>query len=298
MDSEPTWMMRPDGSSFRSMRPKNSTISSYDPAFAQALKDAYIYSEHHIYPNRFIGPTPENLDEIQCRLVRHRDSISSPNAFTNDHFQNFVVANNKAETEMDIISDVLTTIRRSKDDPTFAYGQNFPFNHLQPLAPSIADAKPDYFTGANVDQIQQRVRAELGQYIIPSNKNSRPAAPNFFTEVKGQDGSLEKCNRQLTQDLGTGARAMHKLQHYRQDESVYDGKAYTFGATFTSTNALLSLYTMHPSTPIDGNAEPQYHTTCVAYYRLTINAKTYREGIAAWRNLRDLAREKRDELIS
>jgi hypothetical protein len=321
--STPTWTTYANRKSHRSRRPKDSTISPYDPAFDQALTDAHIYSNDYVYPNTIIGPAPENLDDIQRRLAQRRDSVST-DTFTNDHFINFIAVNHKVKTEIEAISSVFPKIRGSEDDLTFASGQNILFNHLHPLAPDIADAKPDYFTGANIDQIQQRVRAELGKYIIPSNNNSRPAAPNFFTEIKGPDGNLEKCNRQLVQDLSTGARAMHTLQIYGH-ESFYDGKAYTFGATFMSTNAQLSLYAMHPSAPMDGNAEdgnamdgnvkdgnvkdgnvkdgnakdgkPQYHTTCLAYYRLTMNAKTCREGIAAWRNLRDMAREKRNELI-
>lgn len=42
----------------------------------------------------------------------------------------------------------------------------------------------------------------------------------------------------------------------------------------------------------------EYHTTKINGYNLTGNFNTHRQGIAAYRNLRDLAKEKRDDFIA
>jgi hypothetical protein len=43
---------------------------------------------------------------------------------------------------------------------------------------------------------------------------------------------------QLTQDLAAGARGMHQMQSYGEDELVYDDNARTVGATY-HTDAII-----------------------------------------------------------
>jgi hypothetical protein len=188
------------------------------------------------------------------------------------------------------MSDVFPIIRGRE---TMLSGQNHLFNHLDPLASGISRAKPDYYNGIRPTEIHPDVREELGPYIIPCNQRHRPALPNFFMEAKGPDGKASEAKRQITQDLACGARGMLKMQSYGQNEPVYDGNAYAYGSTIH--NGHLQMYAMHPTEPAESDRKPEYHTTQIDTYGLTGNVDSCREGIGAWRNLQDLAKEYRDE---
>ncbi len=75
---------------------------------------------------------------------------------------------------------------------------------------------------------------------------------------------------------------------------TFDDKAHTFGSTYHS--GYLQLYAMHPTKPGEADGMPEYHTTKINGYDLTGNLNSHRQGIAAYRNLRDLAKKKRDDL--
>jgi hypothetical protein len=79
---------------------------------------------------------------------------------------------------------------------------------------------------------------------------------------------------------------------------VFDNKAHTFGSTYHSGTGTLQLFAMHPTEPGDAEERPEYYTTKINGYDLTGNHDTHRQGIAAFRNLRDLAKERRDEFIA
>lgn len=275
------------GSGSRPRRTPGTTISYKDPAFEQALID------NGIYPyNR--GPKPKNWEEMQERLAQPRPSLS-PSQFSDGHFEQFQLKNEEADSESAVKSNVFPLIRGRETVP---YGQDHCFNHLEPLAPNISDPKPDYYNGSRPSQINSDVRNDLGPYIVPCNNQHRPALTYFFTEAKGPDGKASEVKRQITQDLAAGARGMLKMQSYELDEPVYDGNAQTFGSTYHSGTGTLQLYAMHPTAPAGPDAEPEYHTTQITAFALTANPKTYQQGIGAWRNLRDLAKERREEFIA
>jgi hypothetical protein len=193
------------------------------------------------------------------------------------------------------MSDVFPIIRGRETMPS---GQNQKFNHLDPLASGISNAQPDYYNGSRPTQIRPRVRDDLGPYIIPSTQQHRPALPNFFMEAKGPDGKASEVKRQITQDLAGGARGMLKMQSYGQDEPVYDGNAYVYGTTYNSGAGTLQLYAMHPTEPANPDGELEYHTTQVTAFALTANPDSCRQGLRGFRNLQDMAKEKRDAFIA
>jgi hypothetical protein len=117
-------------------------------------------------------------------------------------------------------------------------------------------------------------------------------------EAKGPEGKASEAKRQITQDLAVGARGMHQMQSYGLDEPMYDGNAHTFGSTYHSGTGTLQLYAMHPTEPREADEKPEYHTTQVTAFALTGNSDSCRQGIGAWRNLRDLAKERRDQFIT
>jgi hypothetical protein len=175
-------------------------------------------------------------------------------------------------------------------------GYNQVFNNLKPLGDHISNAQPDYYNGSRPVEIRAKVRDDLEEYIIPSSQRHRHALPNLFTKAKGPDGKASEAKRQITQDLAVGARGMLMMQSYELDEPTFDDKAHTFGSTYHS--GCLQLYAMHPTKPGEADGMPEYHTTKINGYDLTGNLNTHRQGIAAYRNLRDLAKEKRDDFIT
>ncbi|KAH8726657.1 hypothetical protein GQ44DRAFT_758609 [Phaeosphaeriaceae sp. PMI808] len=266
---------------------KPTTFSSKDAAFEQELID------NGIYPyNR--GQKPNNWEEIQERLAQPRPSLS-PSQLSNGAFEEFQLKNDEATTEAEVMSQVFPVIAGKTNIPS---GYNQLFNNLKPLGDHISKPQPDYFNGSRTTEIRPKVRDDLEQYIIPSSQRHRPALPNFFMEAKGPDGKASEAKRQITQDLAAGARGMLRMQSYGLDDPMFDNKAHTFGSTYHSGTGTLQLFAMHPTEPGDADRKPEYHTTKIRGFDLTDNLDTHRQGIGAFRNLRDLAKERRVEFIA
>jgi len=260
-----------------------------------ALIDAGYYPHGYEYPDDEDTPIPNNIEElIEERLGQPRPSLS-PSHFADGDFRNFQRENMKAKTEDRVRSGVFPIITGRSVIPS---GENQKFNHLTPLTGNISAAQPDYYNGSRLAQLHPDVRRDLGHFIIPCTDTSRPMLPNFFTELKGPKGDAAEMQLQITQDLGNGARGMHKMQSYRQDEPVYDGNAYTLGATYHSGTGTLQMYAMHPTEPAQPGGDPQYHTTQINGFHMTGNRNTFLEGATWFRNARDWAKEKRDDFIA
>ncbi|KAF2241478.1 hypothetical protein BU26DRAFT_571944 [Trematosphaeria pertusa] len=275
-----------DPSSAPSQSTRKTTLSSRDPAFEQALIDA----GYRPY-NR--GPKQNNFEEAKERLAQPRPSLS-PSQFSDGAFEGFQSKNDEAKTEAVVRSKVFPIIEGNTTIPS---GQDEVFNHVQPLASGISNAKPDYYYGSCPTELDPRVRKDLAPYIIPCTDTSRPLLANHFTELKGPDGKASEMKRQITQDLGIGARGMLAIQSYGQAGYTYDGNAYTLGSTYHSGTGTLQLYAMHPTQPEDPSGQPQYHTTQIRSFGMTDTAETFRQGATWYRNSRDLAKEWRDSAI-
>lgn len=115
-------------------------------------------------------------------------------------------------------------------------------------------------------------------------------------EAKAPEGSSAVVKRQACYDGALGARAMHELQSYRQDQPIYDGNAYTLTTTYHAGSGSLKLYSTHPTQLADGNIE--YHMTPIRGWDMTSDPDNFRQGATAFRNSRDWAQEQRDRFIS
>ncbi|KAE9971392.1 hypothetical protein EG328_005703 [Venturia inaequalis] len=270
-------------SSAFSSNTKPTTVSSKDGAFELKLID------NGLYPPGYTAVVPDNLEEIEERIQQRRASPSP----SRDDFLDFNRKDNDAKSEAAVMNKVFSIIT-GKDNILSGYDQLF--NNLEPLGDHISNPKPDYFNGVHPADIRCKVRDDLEHYIIPSSQQDRAALPNFFAEVKGPDGKVLDAELQITQDLAAGARGMLLIQSYGLDEPKYDGKAYTFGVTYCS--GLMRLYAMHPTKPRNADGKPEYHTTKLNGYDLTGNLGQHCKGIAAFRNLRDLAEERRFEFMT
>jgi hypothetical protein len=173
--------------------------------------------------------------------------------------------------------------------------QNLLFTRLDPIANNITvNTKPDFYDGARLEDVDKRVRDNIGNYIIPIGHATALVVPNFFLEVKRPNGGADVAKRQACYNGALGARGMHQLQSYREEEPIYDGNVYIITSTYH--DGTLKMYTTHPTAGPEGSTE--YHMTQLRSLALTDTPQSFREGATAFRNARDWAQEQRDGFIS
>ncbi|KAL2816799.1 hypothetical protein BDW59DRAFT_182381 [Aspergillus cavernicola] len=247
-------------------KPKTGSTTVYDPHFENHLIDHGVYPPFSTYPDGTELSEPENLAEIQRRLQIPRSSLALSGSLKQEYTE-FRKINHNASDEQLVTKDVLP-ILEGKQKACSKTGGGHPFKNLAPLTDgTLAMAKPDFYHGASPNQLNPDIRKQLNNQIIPSSQSNRPITPNFFVEAKGH----------------TGARAMNSLQQFGNESSgsmpaYHDGNAYTM----VSNN--------NPD-------HTDYVMTQIGQWALHGNPRTFQEGITAYRNARDLAKEQRDEFI-
>ncbi|POS73710.1 hypothetical protein DHEL01_v207901 [Diaporthe helianthi] len=278
-------------SSSQSKDPSSTAMTSkrsspYDPGFDQHLTDHGI---HTIWKSQ-----KPNLEQTRAALAIRRPSLT-PCDFSESAFETFQQTAAQAKDERDVLDDVFPTI-------TGPLRNNYPstksmvFGNLEPLTTgTITAPKPDIALGALPEELNPTIRNALQHHIIPSTTTDRLMVPNFFVEAKGPDGSAAVMTRQARYHGAVGARAMHSLQNYGEEEPAYNGKAYTYSSTYH--DGQLKLYTHHLTAPTTAGGQPEYHMNQLQAYSLTSNRETFIQGASAYRNLRDLAKNHRDTFI-
>ena len=273
------------------MSSRTRKSSAYHGGFEQHLIDHGIYPDGH--DDMECLEEPANWEDINDRLVQPRPSLS-PSHFSRDAFLNFKKANREAMTENKVMSKAFSIIAGTADIPS---QENLPFGNLKDLTDgTITKAQPDFYDGSRPDELNKRIRDELGPYIVPSTNTAAPCLPNFFTEGKGPKGTSDVCKRQALYDGALGARGIHELRSYVDLETPFDNNAYTITSTYHHSG-LLTMYTTHPTISKDGTNSTQYRMTQLNGWHMTGNINTFREGAAAVRNARDWAKETREKLI-
>jgi hypothetical protein len=283
-------------------RPTTNTINTkttessgpYSRNFQQNLIDGGVYPDRYKYPDGRVLPKPDNLKEINEILIQPRPSLS-PSRFSNENFEEFQEADAHVSKENKVTKTVIPIIEGKITDHKCVEGDIL-FTNLTPLTDDLlTSAKPDLYHGARPEQLDRRVRDELRGHIIPSTQDDLPIAPNFFLAAKGPDGTAAVARRQACYDGALGARGMHSLQSYREDESVHDNNAYTITSIYS--DGQLKMYTSHPTQPTSPGGRPEYCMTQLNGWCMTGNAETFRQGATAYRNARDWTKEQRDEAI-
>ncbi|KAM3428581.1 hypothetical protein MY4824_008729 [Beauveria thailandica] len=273
---------------------KAKRSSAYNEDFEQHLIDNNIYPEGFEHRDRRLTPEPDNMDEIIKGLAHPRASLS-PSQFSTLAFKSFRLANSRVISEGKVMANILPTIRGNSE---ILNEGNLPFSNLKSITNrTIIDAVPDWYDGSCLNDINRTVRQELYKTIIPTSHSYAPAAPNFFVEAKAPRGGADVAKRQACLDGAVGARAMHSLQNYGEDEPVYDGNARTFSSTYHAGTGTLQLYAHHVTGPRAGGEPPEYHMTQIDSWGMTGNIDTFRRGAAAFRNARDLGCRHRETLI-
>ncbi|KAH6973667.1 hypothetical protein BKA56DRAFT_592254 [Ilyonectria sp. MPI-CAGE-AT-0026] len=161
-----------------------------------------------------------------------------------------------------------------------------------------ARLQPDYFDGARMRAIHEKVQNDLSTVIIPTHDEKLPVATNFFLEAKSPKGNSVVSKRQACISGANGCRAMQALQSYGEAELIYDNKAYAFSATYLAGDGLLQLYAHHATPPTKIDGKPKYHMTLLKVFVIRENLEMYIQGITAFTNLRHLAKRYRNRFIN
>ncbi|KAK2593661.1 hypothetical protein QQS21_008630 [Conoideocrella luteorostrata] len=274
------------------MPPKIKRSSAHNKDFVQILIDHNIYPQEYKYPDKqSTPPRPGNLEEIMQCLSARRASLS-PSCFSESAFEKFKQANRQAISKRKVMYSILPII--CGNDAGIPHEGTLPFTNLESMTEgATVKAVPDLYDGTNPTRISRIIRQDLNKSIIPTSHGCAPLAPNFFLEAKAPRGGADVARRQACLDGAYGARAMHSLQNYGQDNPVYDGNAYAYSSTYYA--GCLRLYAHHPT--ITPGGLPEYHMTQIGGWDMTVSAEDFRRGATAFRNLRDLAQRTRDGFI-
>lgn len=261
-------------------------LSAYDDAFEQHMID------NSIYPDRLTSE-PENVDQLRLECLAARASLSST-VFPDSAFQNFK-KKNMTSSEGTVMRSVIPIIAGDCDFPNEGH---LPFTNIKSVTGgSTVKAVPDFFDGARPENIDKTVRDELSQMIIPTKHADVPVAPNFFLEAKAPDVAGKVAIRQALHDGAIGARAMHALQNYGEENPGFDGNAYSYSSTYHSDTGTLQLFAHRVTAPMAPGGRPEYHMTQFGGYNMKHSRERFVEGASAFRNARDIAQRHRDRFI-
>jgi hypothetical protein len=274
--------------------PNTRNSRPYDRNFGQHLVDSGIYLHGYRYPDGRTPGKPDNWDEINERLARPRPSLS-PSQFSEKAYEQFAQTDADAAKEKQVSETVIPFIEGNTTGDTKCRSGGIPFMNLEHLTKAaLVPGNPDIFIGARPEQLEWQVRSELSGSIVPSTQRDLPILPNFFLEIKGPDGSFAVAGRQACYHGALGARGMQALQQYRAaDQPAYDNKACTITSIYHG--GVLRIYTIHPTSSPE--ERPEYHMTQLRSFAMTDTVDTFRQGATAYRNLRDWAKEQREEAI-
>jgi hypothetical protein len=259
--------------------------SAYGKDFEQHLNDNNIYLHGR-------KSKPKNKTDLH----QSRPSLS-PSKFSDGDFERFQDDHEHLGSEGDVMRKIIPVIAGNASIPNSG---EVLFSNLESITDgATVDVKPDFYDGARFGDIHATVRNDLNSLIIPSATNAarRPAAPNFFLEAKAPWGGADVAKRQAGLDGAIGARAMHALQNYGEEEPAFDGNAYTYTSTYHAGTGTLQLYAHHATPPTALVGRPEYHMTQVDGWQMTGNIDTFRRGATAFRNARDLMQKDRVDFI-
>ena len=274
--------------------PKTKSTGPYDRNFQQNLIDGGVFPDRYRFPNGQAPPKPDNWDEIKQRATQHRASLS-PSEFSDGAYEEFVQADADAKKEEQVTKSVIPVIEGKIRDAKCVSG-NIPFRNLSPLTAGIlVPGNPDLYYGARPEQLNRRAREDLSDQIIPSTQEDLPIAPNFFLAAKGPEGFLAVAGRQASYDATLGERGQVSLESWEQNGVVFDNKAHTITSIYHG--GTLKMYSIHATQPNGPDSRSEYYMHQIGAWAMTGDPRFFREGAAAFRNLRDYAEEERNGAI-
>lgn len=269
----------------------------YDGNFEQILIDSHVFPSDFEFHDGRDAPKPRNFKDIYEMLKEPRPSLDE-SQFSDEDFASLMRALKRASNEAAVMSEVFPSIRGPAN---ILSGNNVSYANLEPLplmsGSLVSKAQPDFFDGAPAEQVQLRIREEIGKCIVPNVEHAYPILPSFFTEVKGRKGTLEVALRQACYDGAVGARGIHKLRLFNADPALaYDNKAYTITSIYHE--GVIRIYTTHPTRATRVGVPCDYYMTYIKGWMITDSREGFCEGVSAFRNARDWAKKQRDEIIA
>ena len=233
---------------------KNTRSSgAYNSGFEQRIVDSHIYPHGYEYPDGRVPLKPKNWHEMKEMLLQRRPSLS-PTLFPDERFEDFARAGAKVSSENKVTHKVLPLIQGEVQDERCVGGDTPLINLADIMSGKSYRAKPDLYYGARPEQLDRRVRDELGAYVIPSTLDHRACAPNFFVEAKGPSGSAKVCLNQACVAGALGERGMHALRTYSEAVPFFDNDAHTISTTYHAGQ--LKLFSHHVSQPNGPGTQP------------------------------------------
>ena len=277
---------------------KTKSTSPYSRNFEQILIDYGIFPAFYEYPDGRVSEEPNNWDEIEERIRRRRPSLS-PSRYTEEEFKKFQRTTANAKKEEQVTKSVIPIIEGSSGETKYVCGK-IKFENLQSLigptgAYTLTPGNPDLYDGARPEQLDHRIRDKLKNMIIPSTQDDLPIAPNFFLHAKGPDGNESVAAKQSVYDGALGERGQHQLRSYGTNEPRIDNNAHTITSIYH--HSTLSIYTVYTARINSPSSRQEYYTHLIGSWAMNGDIQTFRKGAAAFRNLRDWAKEQRDEAI-
>lgn len=229
---------------------------------------------------------PENMEEIRQHLRKRRPSLE----LADMHFPGFKKGSNTNSSEAKALHHLITFLTGTHYD--FNYELGTPFTNMRSMTNGKTTLPaPDLWDGVMTGTLDEIVRGTLEQGIVPTKRGlDTPILPNFFLEVKRSEAASVVAKRQALLDGAYGARAMHLLHNFGLREPVYDRKACAFSATYQ--HGVLQLFA-HYIAPHPSSGLPEYWMMGISIYQLQFGRAQWLEAVAAFRNLRDMARDYR-----
>ena len=259
--------------------------SAYTPNFGQRLVDNGV----SLVSRRNRAANHDEWDKV---LMQRRPSVS-PSRMSDGHYYRFIEAIDGADNEDEVMSHVLPKIVGKPRHPS---RQNVQLGNLDPIAERIVIPQPDYYEGELPEPGNRQLREQLDTSIVPCARSHYPFLPNFFAEAKGPDGTGAVAERQACHDGAIGARAMHRVENLGRRGEVFDNKARTASVIYTGKGHI-DLFTHHVSQPTGPQNFPRTYMTPLGSYSLAGNPRGFREGVGAFRNASDFARQHRINAI-
>ncbi|KAI9040460.1 uncharacterized protein KD926_008283 [Aspergillus affinis] len=270
-----------------------SRVTTHASEFLTKLKESHVYPAGYRLPEGGEMEPPANFTTIVDMLSHDRPSLPQ---ITKKDFEDFKRAWKDIATEQvdRDLEEYFAEVLEGGDSEDSKCENGFLFANFAILAKDVGHMVPYHVAGAHREALDSNICARLNKEIQPSNSHHL-IAPNFFLELYATPDAKPTTARKRACYAGAlGARAMQALRRYEKEEEqpLFDHKAYTLSATLHS--GMLNLYAHHIT---DGDPQ-NYITTEIAEYNMRSGQDEFQIGITAYRNARDWAKNRRNELIA
>lgn len=159
--------------------------------------------------------------------------------------------------------------------------------------------RPSYLEGASMKDVHPVVARELAPLIVPSAEHQlMPVAPNLAVTVASGADCIRTAVHQACLAGAHCARALHALDRWGRpadEASPFDGRAVAYSAVYQDYVGALEVYSHRVEVAAGGR--PRYRMTKLDTALLLVDEGKLHRGVTAFRNLRDLAAERRDAIL-